>query len=275
MSRSTVPVTCVSLAALLFSACSGPEAGPGGPTPPPPAPTPPPPPPPSGRIEIGPLPPELRVRGGDKVQLTATVFDASGNPVPGAGITWEVLGRTIRVGSVSSQGLVSFRSDTILGVRDYTVRAVSGALEATVDIPSWDWTLTNTALLRGLSHPTLGAWLPSAFGGSARLEVSVHCGQAEVEDVWMVNLVLPVGFDFGNFSYRLDAAAPAGQQWHINADHDYIALPNSASAEQFIAAMMAAEFLNVTFLGDIFVSNFSWELGGTDVVSDRLRAACD
>lgn len=268
---------CRTASALLFflAACS---TEPGGsilpPPPPPPAPPPAPPPPTPDRVVFDSLPLGFRVRAGDSVQLVAKVLDGWGKPIPGAPITWESGSASA---SVSADGLVRFRADTVLGSHGYSIRAVSGPLSTGVVVYANDWTLTAKSLLQGQNPVTLVAWLESTDYGKQRIEVSVLCGEGDENDTWAASVLLgPIyDWDFGGFGYRFDAAAPMGDDWYANWESDFVAAPSSELAEQFFDAVTTADSLHLTYSDIWQVHSISWDLRGSAVVADRLRAACD
>lgn len=126
---------CAVLAGLVLAACeSGPAPFTLVPPPPPPGF---PPPGPKGTSRIQPLASDLRVRAGDEVQLTVQVFTPDNVLDPDPVVEWEVSNPA--VASISANGLLKFRADTILGSGNVVVRATAYGSTDTVVVLSRDW----------------------------------------------------------------------------------------------------------------------------------------
>lgn len=230
---------CTSAVVLLLLGCGSATPDPAGPNPPPPpAPPPPPPPPPPSlaRIEIEELPSDFRVRGGSQVQLVARVFSDDGSPAPLAPITWQV--REASVASVSSQGMVSFRSDTVLGSRSHLVRAMSGSLRDSVSIFSRDWELVGPSELR-LAPERRPGLIPGPFEF-----LSIACVAGEYAAAVAVD-----GYSVGPpvIQYRFSGADAVQQTWVFSPTGYDATLysPGGDISRQFGAMLFSADSLYV------------------------------
>lgn len=275
MPRSAVPVIGATLATLVFAACAVPGDGPGGPSqpppppaPPPPAPGPPPPPPPSGRIEIGQLPSGLRVRAGDQVQLTATVFDSAGNPVAPAQLTWELLDDAAALAAVAPSGLVTFRSDTVLGGTNFRFRVRSGELADTVRIFSRDWHLSvipGGLQVRLAPQPAPGA-LPNPWDF-----VSVSCAAGTASAALEIN-------GFGNsdpqFEYRFTGEESSTAVWRYSVVGFDAAIyaPDHFTALAFAERLLTSDTLHIMPPAP---PERSWILHAPDWLRERVLGHCD